>query len=705
MLRKLDELLVFLDGYDRERNNDTAPIPRKTKIHDYSDHTGEDVDMIIDDLWIEIFFFIDIKDFLSICQTCKHFHFITKEKDNTNRISQYWKLQCQLLCSNFCHQFKHYNSSKYKSIYIELVTIFTNVIRLKFDDDCLSIHGSIPLVNEQNIHHVKRFLIERKFENENGNSNGEDIYNCNYNDGLVKFPLLWPSVTVSINYVPVLQTPITQVIAKDHVNVFKMMIETNNICKDLMDKGNYHSFVINLSIESLFNPKDYYTGNQEYDESQFDLSMYEWNLFCRCCYYGSVKILNYLLSLPNITTQFDNCTNNDIKKQALKDRTPLMIAIKNEKTEIVKKLVPYVSKYHNINAKDKYGWTALYHATRNIRSPDNIRYEMIKLLIDHGADVNIKTCRGYTCLWEACCLGNFVVIKYLMNAHHQRNILLENNMDTLMNDKLEYAFISLIKSINLIRDIYSSQKEKFAKEKAKTIDFVLGFNYNCHSNENGSQSAMQRFSTMKDLLGNTALHCAVDQLDEEICKILNKHKCFTDINMQNKDGLSPLMLCCRNKYGDEKIVANIVELLISQGAEINYVSENCLGTPLMEAILCKHVAVVKVLLEKGFTNIYWNKNVGMNAIEWIVYQDKFCQETWSMLQFMCNFLMDHPEKFGGAQKIVNYIQQSKAGDIIRRHPSQWDIDDNDCKEKMKKLKQKYANFLTLVHQRVNRQAN
>ena len=45
-------------------------------------------------------------------------------------------------------------------------------------------------------------------------------------------------------------------------------------------------------------------------------------------------------------------------------------------------------------------------------------------------------------------------------------------MDTLRHDNVEYAFISLIKSINLSQ----YKKKTFGKGKAKTIDFDLGFN-------------------------------------------------------------------------------------------------------------------------------------------------------------------------------------------------------------------------------------
>ena len=230
-----------------------------------------------------------------------------------------------------------------------------------------------------------------------------------------------------------------QAIEKDYINLFKTMTETSYVYKDLMDKRDDYSFVINLSL----NLKEYCVDKREHDASQFDLSMQKWNVFA---FLVIVELFFY-----QMLWQFDRCRNNDVK-QASKDAIPyiVMILIKLEE------LALHLFKHLNINAPLRH-----CHMSGSTNSHNNIRDETIRLLVDPGADLSIKTDRDYTSSWEACSLGNFVVVQYLLK-----------NMDTLRHDNVEYAFISLIKSINLSQ----YKKKTFGKGKAKTIDFDLGFN-------------------------------------------------------------------------------------------------------------------------------------------------------------------------------------------------------------------------------------
>ena len=50
---------------------------------------------IIDDLWIDIFYFCNVKDFLSINKCCKHFNNLTNYK-LFHRINLYWKFQSKI---------------------------------------------------------------------------------------------------------------------------------------------------------------------------------------------------------------------------------------------------------------------------------------------------------------------------------------------------------------------------------------------------------------------------------------------------------------------------------------------------------------------------------------------------------------------------------------------------------------------------------
>ena len=57
--------------------------------------SGFHIDRIIDDVWIDVFCFCNVTDFLSIRQCCQHFNDLTNYTISP-RMNQYWKLQTKL---------------------------------------------------------------------------------------------------------------------------------------------------------------------------------------------------------------------------------------------------------------------------------------------------------------------------------------------------------------------------------------------------------------------------------------------------------------------------------------------------------------------------------------------------------------------------------------------------------------------------------
>ncbi|MGC9057946.1 MAG: ankyrin repeat domain-containing protein, partial [Candidatus Micrarchaeia archaeon] len=85
----------------------------------------------------------------------------------------------------------------------------------------------------------------------------------------------------------------------------------------------------------------------------------------------------------------------------------LMYAARDGRTEIVKSLL---EKDIDVNAKDKWGWTALMYAARDGRT------EIVKLLLEKGADVNAKDILGLTALRYAAENGHKDVVELLKKA-------------------------------------------------------------------------------------------------------------------------------------------------------------------------------------------------------------------------------------------------------------------------------------------------
>lgn len=147
--------------------------------------------------------------------------------------------------------------------------------------------------------------------------------------------------------------------------------------------------------------------------------------------YGDLTATQMLLDAPNI--------NIDAKR--FDGATALMIAAHSNKNDVMKVLI---DRGADVNATDKYGWTSLMLAARQghlkivqallNRSGINIdaknikgltalifailygKADVAKVLIHHGADVNLAKNDGWTPLMSAAQHGHMTIAQTLLNA-------------------------------------------------------------------------------------------------------------------------------------------------------------------------------------------------------------------------------------------------------------------------------------------------
>ena len=100
---------------------------------------------------------------------------------------------------------------------------------------------------------------------------------------------------------------------------------------------------------------------------------------------GKLNIVKYLIETPKV----------DPNKRDIYNKTPLHIAAYSSQFPLVEYLV--LKTKADINAKDKFGNTPLIHAV-SINLPFIIKYEIVKVLLMHGARVDIKNKDGQTAL-------------------------------------------------------------------------------------------------------------------------------------------------------------------------------------------------------------------------------------------------------------------------------------------------------------------
>lgn len=204
-----------------------------------------------------------------------------------------------------------------------------------------------------------------------------------------------------------------------------------------------------------------------------------------------------------------------------------------------------------INAVDQRKMTPLMLATAT--GPNNApRTELIKLLLDNGAQINTQTEAG-TALHAACRSGSIETI----------NFLLERGVDPALRDKQG----------EIPMQVCIASSYRFGRENAELpIDKLLakGVDINA-ANQNGM--------TMLD----SAIQSGNRKFTEKLLAL------GADVNHVDRNGITTLMRAVNNK--------EIFDLLVAKGADINQSGAN--GSALHMALRSGSPQTVLLLLDKG----------------------------------------------------------------------------------------------------------
>jgi ankyrin repeat protein len=106
--------------------------------------------------------------------------------------------------------------------------------------------------------------------------------------------------------------------------------------------------------------------------------------------------------------------NLDWQDELSQDRTPLHLAIYSNFSEIVRMLIDARA---NLNVQDKHGDTPLHVAIMK----NNLI--IVQMLIDAGADVNVQAKNGRTALHLAADLREKEIVRMLIDAGARKDIL------------------------------------------------------------------------------------------------------------------------------------------------------------------------------------------------------------------------------------------------------------------------------------------
>ncbi|XP_044728090.1 putative ankyrin repeat protein RF_0381 isoform X1 [Chrysoperla carnea] len=330
----------------------------------------------------------------------------------------------------------------------------------------------------------------------------------------------------------------------------------------------------------------------------------------------------------------------DINAEDIIEKIPLFYAIENQNLKITKLLLD-----NGANVKDD---PELLHSAAMGESP-----EIVELLLQHNADVNVKNRYGQTPLYKAIEYDRLEIIELLLKHKADINAEDEDRITPLFyaiqNKKLKITKLLLDNGAN-VKDYPELLNRAAMGESPEIVELLLQHKADVNGKNRCGQTPLfdaiqnNRIEITELLLkhntdvnatdkyGKTALFLPVirDSYSyltffggnsyvnkmRKITKLLLDHG--ANVDAQTPDGETPLQFSMRNEY------SHVVEVLLEYNANVNFREKINLETPLHIYARRKNVEICKILLNKGvdvdavdcdgFTALHIASQLGHNEV-------------------------------------------------------------------------------------------
>ncbi|WP_353272525.1 ankyrin repeat domain-containing protein [Wolbachia endosymbiont (group A) of Urophora cardui] len=323
--------------------------------------------------------------------------------------------------------------------------------------------------------------------------------------------------------------------------------------------------------------------------------------------------ISHVTSVLDYASRYNKLINNFDFTYRERKYTPLNLLIEGNREEGVKNMLDnlrrerYPSKLLKvINTLDEYGYSPLRVAI------ENSNLQIVKYLIENGADLDIKYEKGLTPLHFAALFGDLELARYLVDEKDCSFNVLDKYGKSPLHIASENGRIELVKylvgekkaNINVLDNQHMAPLHFVAEngnlELAKYLiekgaDFFLcdkfGFNPIARAIDRSQDGIVKYLIGVKDRFGYTYLHKAAFDGDLDLFKLLINHN--ADLYRVDNDGSSPLHRAAEN--GKLEIVRYIIDKKLYNIDAVN----NDKQTPLLLAAQNGHLEIVKFLVDKG----------------------------------------------------------------------------------------------------------
>lgn len=315
------------------------------------------------------------------------------------------------------------------------------------------------------------------------------------------------------------------------------------------------------------------------------------------CSQGNISITTLLLCHESRETI--NASNNGgrtpINAKNLKGRTALHHASKRGHDEVVKLLLDYGAQ---VDLQDQNGNTALHITCVPWRNTG----EIPKILLQHDAMANIQNEHGHTALHYAAMKGDSNLVQLLLKKNASVNIQ-NSEGETALHFAVEKGDPKLVQLFLEKKARVNIQNNK--GETALHSAARLGDSNLVQLLLKGSASVARDITNRK---GQTALHLASKTGREEVVKSLVGVDSRGSIDVQDNNGDTALHLACAGWRPTEGTVTTLIR------ANAAIVLQNKKGqTPLHSAAKSGQTPLLTLLLEHG-ANIDSTTSKGRTAL-------------------------------------------------------------------------------------------
>ena len=113
---KMYQNVTYADLHPNVQNTMKHGLHGLFTFHNATYQNGGVAD-IIDDIWMEIFYYLNFKSIIHISSACRHFHMLTHSKKYL-KMHRYWKWKCKTICNDI--EILNYETDDWYSFFISL---------------------------------------------------------------------------------------------------------------------------------------------------------------------------------------------------------------------------------------------------------------------------------------------------------------------------------------------------------------------------------------------------------------------------------------------------------------------------------------------------------------------------------------------------------------------------------------------------------